>query len=437
MTKPLLTGGEIRQAVLHVLALQSSFRTTIPSSKDKLSSSSLNMAYARKSRLRAPSAPVLPELSSFFAGLEEPPPAQDTFGFGVMFAAMEHELNEQTMLSTLGNLVSGGLVRIVPQGYALTQAGISAAIEVHEEFLPARNVTTTWLNVMLTPAVVDTICYHLGKKCTKSVALDEIGDLVGTYFTKMMARDGLRKYLSEGKAPTVSQLKLWAYRSALTQFRDEGRDALTRTVKGARTERDLVDNPIEVLGEASEVQAIYLANHTDGMEITVAGGSGDCLVDVVDHGATSLSDDTVTLTAGLSLLEAVLRKRRPHNQDRFVRVLHGVMTGTTVREMADEEGVSRNRVASVVADMKDAVMEAVETGEAVRDILAYVRDEPYSTLEDINEDVGGATGVVPLLVSAGWLSHSNGSLLITESGSRLLHGEDSKWSSMALCEQLY
>jgi hypothetical protein len=206
-------------------------------------------------------------------------------------------------------------------------------------------------------------------------------------------------------------------------------------VKGARTERDLVDAPGTVLDDGLGTQAIYLAEREGGSEITTAGGLADCLVDVIDT-STIAPDEMAYLTAGLEALEAALRRRKSGNPDRFARLLAHMATDLSVKDLAEAEGVSRNRAASLLTDLRTAARDVVDTGRHVRKILTYVSEEPCATAVEIDDDVGSALPLLPALVAAGWLKRDKGSYVVTRAGSTVLGTEDTLLESVAIYGQL-
>lgn len=336
----------------------------------------------------------------------------------VLFDQMDQEIWQHRVAKSLTELVKAGQIEHHRKGWCLKPSSLPIIVQDYTQWSD-RNVTTAWLTRTLTPEVLETVRYHVGQRCTKSMVFDEVVDLVDNYFAKLMFRDGLSKYLSEGKYPSVSQIKLWAYRASLTQFRDEGRDALTRSFKGARTERDLADNPVKVLDEAQTHQAVYLAQTEDGMDMMVGTGSADSLVDIVD--ALSMSPEESYHQMGvLETLRRAIRKKKSRNPARYERLFDAMVSDTSSAALAAAEGISVNRASTLKNEIKDSMLEIVEDGRRIRRILHGIQEEPYTTWEEVETDIPGSDWCIRRLITNGLLESIGDSLLITRKGSSIL-----------------
>ena len=347
-----------------------------------------------------------------------PPQVSDDCLSDPLFARLDKEIWMEGLEKSLTSLVKEGKVQHQRKGWCLMAPALPEIARDHLTF-SNKNITTAWLTHTLTPEVMNGIRYHVGQRCKKSMVFDEIVDLVDNYLAKLMFRDGLHKYLSEGRVPAISQIKLWAYRAALTQFRDEGRDALTRSFKGAMTERDLADNPVKVLDDGFDNQAVYLTDTGDGMDLMVGSGGLDSLVDVVDSYATSVEEDC-NLSDIMDIMRSAIRKKKSRNPDRYARLLDAMASDSSSHSISNLEGISGNRASTLRNDIKESMLEVVSEGREIRKILMEVRDEPYSTLADLKESNLDAESYVPRLIQTGILYSKGGSLCLSKAGSRLL-----------------
>lgn len=135
------------------------------------------------------------------------------------------------------NLIESGHLIKKPAGWGMTPDGMKCAILVHDRY-NRKNVTACWVDRNLTPAAFKDLHAYLAMRCVKSRMMGEIDDLAHAFLVRLIARDGLRATLWDNKPLGMTQIRSWAYRTALNQFRDEGRDALTRTSKGANLTSD-------------------------------------------------------------------------------------------------------------------------------------------------------------------------------------------------------
>jgi hypothetical protein len=361
----------------------------------------------------------------------------------------------------LRDLRAEGLVQENASGsWSLTLAGIAASVEARD-WCSTQNVTAFWVDRVINKDYFQRIVSHLQYACARSAHFNELHDLVNSYLLNLINRNGLRKRLSEGNHPSPSNIRSWCYKAALSQFRDEGRDALTRSFKGARTEKDLrveASDDIPTRSIPSETQVVFLGVDDDGREdVHVSGStSNHPLLDVVGGNLEDEILHRLHAQRGLALTEAAIRREKAGAPERFVRLHRMVQEDQSFTSIGISEGVSRNRAAALVADLRAAVQRAtVVSSYAVR-ALAYLREEPCSTLEDIHEgllekardawdkqveDAGGDSSLVPALdtsfidgidvsvmdalVGAGRLRRvGQGGFVVTPSGEAVLDNGD-------------
>ena len=349
--------------------------------------------------------------------------------------SLEAPTSEGDLDQVLGTLAQEGLIRSVRESWALTLEGLPEAVEYHARFDPTRNITTAWFCRNLTPAMLDRMIFHIGRKCPKSAAVREEKDLVDTYLEKFMVRDGLRKYLIQGKNITQSSIQMWAHRSALTQFRDRGRDALTRTTMGARTERDLAGDPVAVFSTGGDAPtALYLVEGAEGEDLSPNGGSGGSapLMDVADMEADTSA--SASMNEVLDKLKHALRKRKGANPEKFANLLSFMVGG----DSPPEEG--KKHASTLLSELRTAVGDILRTGSNVCSVLSYVDAEPYATPADIEADVPGSHRMlVSRIAAAGWMREEKGSYVVSPRGKALLRERadgDTLMTAVAIFDQI-
>ena len=320
----------------------------------------------------------------------------------------------------LANLLDENHINFVAGGYTLNMSGLTEAVDNIKMLPGGKNATTVYLQGFLTPDNMRILKNHLAVKCNRSVALDEISDLIGNYLTRQMELDSMEKFLRIGQPPAISSLKLWVYRRALSTFRNEGRDALTRTVKGARTEQDLTGESLSVAIDGdSMLTGIYLTEGDDDL----ATGNDAALLDVADMTKIP-GTENLEMQECYAVIERVLRQRQPAQAARLIRVLKLAGEGMQVQDIAAAEGCSRNLASVLLAEVRSVVMGITADGSKARQVLEYLSKEPCATSMDVFSDLGMEYMVVlPSLVKAGWafkVSESGDTYQITDSGERLL-----------------
>lgn len=377
--------------------------------------------------LVSPSVPMPTSLMSFYHALEE----------------ARADLLTEAVDECLADLVSTDEVRMAPDGrWSLTRKSLDASVRARRLF-STQNVTAAWLDGTVDASYLAKLEAHLSARCSRSKQFNEIGELVNRFFLALIQRDGLREQLAAGNHPTPSDIRNWAYRSALSKWRDEGRDAQTRAFKGCRTEKDLrlgdgdgeadlEDTHHDVVNRSlpSDAQGVFLTPDDEGSSGALVSGSSSAfpLLDVVGG---NLEDEIIHKLAGhrgFSIIEHALRREKAGASDRFARILHMMREDMGFRDIGDAEGVSRNRAASLVADLRIALQKAMTTSEVAARILRFVRDEPFATLEDMEapESEGGLgervdVSILDALVSSGRLRREGrGCYRITTSGTSAL-----------------
>ena len=275
----------------------------------------------------------------------------------------------------LAQMESQGLVQQKRNRWLLTLKGIEEAVALRSKYAPDRNVTVFWLNSVLNHYYPQ-MERHLSAKYPRSRDFNEIFDLVNEYLTNLMDRDGLRKRIVAGKFPSASQLCHWACRQACSQFRNEGRDAHTRSFKGALTERDRrhlqsmsEGGPQDLLADTMIVadhDPIYLQMDNDGRQGALPSRSMQnaplmdvCGGDLEDEVSIRLSKEY-----GFQVIEGVIRKHKKGAPDRYVRLARAYMLeGSDINDIARMEGVTRNRAASLVSTIRHVLAKAQAAGE--------------------------------------------------------------------------
>lgn len=383
----------------------------------------------------------------------EAPRSTVPVGLAAFYAQLDRltvELASGAVAECLEGLQEEGLVRqVAGNKWSLTRASLETAVRARDVFT-TKNMTAAWIDGTVDSEYLAKLDVHMGGRCKRSRQFNEISDLIHKFFLNLIRRDGLADMLAEGKHPTPSDLRNWAYRSALSSFRDEGRDALTRAFKGCRTEKDLRLDVEEEVGDAhrdtvdrsipSEAAGVFLTEDSEGQAGTLVSGSSSAapLLDVVGGNLEDEIIHRMTGLRGFALLEAAIRREKPGASDRFARILGMLREDKGFRDIGAAEGVSRNRAASLVADLRDAVNRAVATSTVAVRILKYVRDVPYATIEDMEEprriehgeNVGGLgeavdVSILDALVAAGRLSREgDGCYLLTAAGASALDNED-------------
>jgi hypothetical protein len=271
---------------------------------------------------------------------------------------------------------------------------------------------------------------HVARKTRHSRDESEVREFVHDYVASVGFRDALRDRILSGNEPTPGSIRAWVWKQALSTFRNEGTDAQTRTVKNARTERDLrnetpdeafqcaVDGPTAAVYEAPEG-----SDDEGGSFASSRAASGAALLDVVDP--SPMFDDVLehqaALARGMARFEDAVRSYKPNAADRYVRVLGHLAQGLNPSEVAAVEHVSPARAATLIAEVRAAGRHRANIDRVRIAVIRYVMDEPMSTLSDLvgdldEERVEVASAVSELLSEGLITSRRGGSFEVTRLG---------------------
>lgn len=335
------------------------------------------------------------------------------------------DVTADVVRSTVVDLALGGLVGLcdlLNGGATLTEAGVGEALAVRAAF-ESRNLTVEWLDQFLTSDRYDQLVRHVAYKAKHSRDEGEVREFVHEYIARIGARDGLRDRLIAGDDPSPGSIRAWVWKQTLSTFRDEGVDAQTRTVKGARTDRDLKgDTPRDAFAVSGDGPTTVVYQDTDD-----DAPAATPLVDVVD--ATPSFEDILlhreAMEQGMARLEDAVRCSKPAAADRYARVLGHLARGLTPAEVAAEEGVSHARAATLIAEVRAAGRHRAKIDRVRVAVIRYVDAEPMSTVSDLvsdlDVDASYVRDAVSELLADGFLNFGrNGSLAVTGLGSSTL-----------------
>ena len=338
----------------------------------------------------------------------------------------------------------GGLPLFVNEGsegtagrWSLTEAGVAMAARVRPYFqTDNRNVTACWLDGQLNHHDLFNRMHRAltqDHRMARERADDAVMDHLQTFFLTRIRRNAFATRLGNGELPTFRQLLDWSVRNSISTFRKFAQEPLTRESRGALTkrERDLGERSTASMA-ASPYQIVSLMDDNEGQQShgVSKGYGGAPLTDVVDPMAAEQMEHRIAWNQGMDRVRDAVRRHKPGNPERYVSIFDAMCDGISQEDLAAKEGVSKNRAATLMADTRTALRQARQAGIQARIILEYIREEPWSTLDDLQTDLDGEMPLAFLLVELvkkGRLSTSNGSFCITDAGENYLD----QWSSNA------
>tara|TARA_Y100000310_G_scaffold345749_1_gene469238 strand:- start:5514 stop:6614 length:1101 start_codon:yes stop_codon:yes gene_type:complete len=253
--------------------------------------------------------------------------------------------------------------------WGLTELGVTEArrLTAPNKRKPKRNkanATSLWLTKHLTPEpgsseskLLRMMKAAVAKKCPVSASMGQIEDHVQGCFLRLIRRDSIGKLLAKGRNVTYTHIATYAVRSAYTDVRDAGTEPLLRERLGARTEKERRDRKAaEAVQEAEGTPAKVLV-YADNVELS----AGRELVEVMDPSApvSDMLAERLSFEKMWGRLQDAMKQAKPHAYNRYVGILRmQILEGRSVKEIAEVEGVSPFRAATMLQEARRAVRNA-------------------------------------------------------------------------------
>jgi hypothetical protein len=231
--------------------------------------------------------------------------------------------------------------------WALTETGVEAArplCQLKKPKRPEGNVTAQWFAQHLTPQrgqnkspLMSQMEAALRRHLPISYRADLIEDHINTYIMRAIRRDAFAKHLQEGKL-TYGKVVSYCVNSGRTDARNMGTDPLCRELYGARTERERRGDVVLVDEQANL--------HGMGRDGTF-----------VDEESLVAPNPEVEFEDVWARIQTLVHERMPKAGDRYTHILAMRARGLSLDEIAQAEGVSRNRAAAMLAGVRRCLRE--------------------------------------------------------------------------------
>lgn len=228
---------------------------------------------------------------------------------------------------------------------------------------------------------------------------EELVSHVQYVFTVLGSKGACDGHLAEGKPPTVSILAHWAIQKLVQTWYAEGKDALGREYKGARTQKEMdrvrhgqegfvFPESLRRDNDAPEAHAVYSdKGEQTGWDFTDPNDLPGESVSLEVRGRHEEGDlSAVFHEEQLELARDVIRVRRARNPERYARFFDHLIQGRSKEETAAIEGVSNLRVTHLYSRVREDLREAPALLEVALKVLKALQEEPSSSAEEIEED---------------------------------------------------
>jgi len=213
------------------------------------------------------------------------------------------------------------------------------------------NATSKWLDKHLKPAKGETeselyskLKSALSWKLPVSASSGMIEDHVQNFLLRAIRRDSFAHLLEDGKDLPYAKVCAYCVNSGRTDARDMSTEPVCRELYGARTEKERKEyRPYNGVVQGERVL------DSDGNFISPEN------VTVIDETASDF--ETIW-----SQIENVVHDHKPNAWERYSGILAMRAYGLNPSEIAQAEGVSRNRAASMLAEARRCVRSSYAAG---------------------------------------------------------------------------
>lgn len=241
---------------------------------------------------------------------------------------------------------------------------------------PQAETTRTWLNAALSKGLHQRIV-NLLIRSFPNEDRSELASMTNNRIATWADNDSLGSLLKKyGDIPDNVILGFIKKRMG-NEFRKRGVDAHTRTVHNARTETERRKNCLLGVASAENTAKTVFKNavdeDADDKEIVDQSASAEeilCTVDLAESGSI--------------ILEAL----SPNGGVRRSQILRSVLNGASRQDLMRDFGLAENRVNHLTSEIKTFLRESnVLLNNAIK-IATALKDEPWSSTDEISNDVG-------------------------------------------------
>lgn len=293
--------------------------------------------------------------------------------------------------------------------WALTPKGVDLARQVEADFAPKALNTAQWFEVQIRDKNLARRCAWIMRRRHPMESIEDLLSHVGLWFAIWGSKGHCDEYIQEGRAPALSVLVKWLEHKWNHQEYRRAKDALHRET-GKRTQSEIrhrteqgIEDYVTPLALKADPNAPEMAikgstataDHEEDYEFEWVDKTPDPLGSLYHDDRLSLARDVIGITRGRS-------------SDRYVRFLDHLLEGRSKSETAALEGCSELRVSHLFQRVRDDLKKAPLMIEVALKVLALISDEPWSTQEEIAEEIPDHADALTLLRLRGLISEGSG-----------------------------
>lgn len=254
--------------------------------------------------------------------------------------------------------------------------------EAPEGLPPEENLSRPWMRDAISKGMDKRVAANIKKYFPKE-SWEDILSEVRTLMLVWGENKTCDSYIQKGQAPTVAILSVWATQKIRQRIYADATDAINREFRGLRTQTEMRKR--KELKAEDTILASGLKSDPDAPK-TLWVIKGDDTREMVVVSPEREDDPKKENEKKLSMIRDFIRVKRKRSPERYARVFDLLKKGTPKQEAALLEGCSDLTISHLYQKVREDLKEAPLVLKIALLLLKKISEEPFSTLEEIQEN---------------------------------------------------
>lgn len=241
-------------------------------------------------------------------------------------------------------------------------------------------------------------------------SFEEILGHVGLWLATWGAQGWCDKHIAEGKPPTVSTLVYWLSHKLHHHQYAFAQDALSRAW-GKRTQTEVRTRVS--LGTLDYIHPKARHSDPEAPEARYSSrgdkGRGGDREENAEQFCFVTPEKEEDFEDEWKLAIDIISVLRVRSSERYIRVAEYLFDGLSLTEVAEREGVSESRASKLFQRVRSDLRDGPKLVAACLKLLALISEEPWSTVTEIEDEIGPESGqALQLLRRRGLIQEGHG-----------------------------
>lgn len=285
-------------------------------------------------------------------------------------------LSESELASRITTWLNGGQLELPSPAFVgkTHQKCLPYFLSLIEDLRPqVKNPSKEWVEKQLVENALDRKLAAALKKHYKREDFDDLRSHAYTWLLHWGEIGQFDEWLKTHDSIKPSVLVEWLKQKMRTEVFARGKDALTRQNTGARTQYEIAR------GEVHK-QSLQISADMPDVVFQQGDKEGEFERHIVCH-PVEIEEENEQL----SFTRDLIRLTRKKAGDRYVQIFDWMCQENSLEEIAELEGVSKNRAAKLTQRIRDDLKQGAITTAVAHKILKEITEEPFSTIGDLEE----------------------------------------------------